>query len=128
MNHKREESTNAVMMDALTKQWKINSVWCMMGLRVIIRNVAIKAVPTEPEGRKKYVPGMEESEGKSIADMKDVQTNVLMEECASDTGLRNTFAVIKDAQTKPEGRKEYVSGSLAAMMGVLTRHRKQKSV
>ena len=76
---------------------------------------------------------MEESEGKSIADMKDVQTNVLMEECASDTGLRNTFAVIKNVQTKPEGRKEYVSGMaqreiLAAMMGVLTRHRKQKSV
>jgi len=32
------------MMDALTKQWKINSVG-FMGLRVILTNVAIKVVP-----------------------------------------------------------------------------------
>ena len=43
-NHKREEYTNAVMMDALTKQWKINCVG-FMGLRVIITNVVIKVVP-----------------------------------------------------------------------------------
>ena len=47
-HHKREEYTNAVMMDALTKQWKINSVG-FMGLRVILTNVAIKVVPVIQE-------------------------------------------------------------------------------
>ena len=105
------------MMDALTKQWKINSVGSM-GLRAIITNVAIKVVPIiqglGEEGfalnmvqklrsrfatmtdvptklsETMFVCGMEESErGGIFVDIKDVPTELLTEEFAQDMELKS---------------------------------------
>ena len=73
LHHKREESTNAVMMDALTKHRKQKSVGCM-GQRVMERNVAIKVVPIGQE------------EGEFASDM--VQK------------VRSRFVVMRDVPTK----------------------------
>ena len=76
LHHKREESTNAVMMDALTKQWKINSVG-FMGLRVIITNVAIKVVPIiQGLGEEEFASGMVQKLKSRFAVMKDVPTKL----------------------------------------------------
>ena len=73
-NHKREEYfANAVMMDAPTKQWKINSVG-FMGLRVILTNVAIKVVPIIQEGEEEFASNTVQKLRSRFVVMKDVQT------------------------------------------------------
>ena len=136
---KREESTNAAMMDALTKQLKINSVG-FMGLGVILRNVVMKVVPIIQglEGfvlnmvqklrvavmkdvptklsATMFVCGMEESKRRSTSRLADMRAVPIVqgaeEEFVLNTvqKLRSRLASMKDVPTKPEGRKGYVSG------------------
>ena len=90
-----------------------------------LRFATMKDVPTKLSATM-FVWGMEQSERRSIcADIKDVPTNVLVEEFVSDMGLQNTFAVMKDVQLRflwedcasDMGQRDI----LAAMMDVPTK-------
>ena len=71
---KREESTNAAMMDALTKQLKINSVG-FMGLGVILTNVVMKVVLII-QGLEGFVLNMVQRLKSRFVVMKDVPTKL----------------------------------------------------
>ena len=113
-NHKREEYfANAVMMDAPTKQWKINSVG-FMGLRVILTNVAIKVVPIiQEEGE--FALNMVQKLRSRFVVMKDVPTKLSATMFAGGTEESNRRSILADTKVVPiiqEGEEEFASNTV----------------
>ena len=106
MNHKREESTNAVMMDALTKQWKINYVG-FMGLRVIITNVSIKVVPIiQGLGEKEFVLSMVQKLLSRFVVMRDVPTKLSATMFVCGMEESNRKSILADMRAVPIGQEQ----------------------
>ena len=108
LHHKTEYSTNAVMMDVPTKQWKQKSVGCM-GQRVMERNVAIKVVPIgQEEGE--FASDMVQKVRSRFVVMRDVPTKLsaTMLVCGMEQSeRRGVLAAMKDVITK-QCKDEYV--------------------